>query len=278
MGDVNSPKVLDLFAGEGGASAGYISAGLSLLAAVDINKKMLARHPETGKTWRGDWLDGLKEFGEAADLIHASPPCQRYSVSTWRSHQAAHPDLVDDVRDALLETGKPFVIENVEHAPLENPVYLTGCMFGLDVMWQPVPGKRNAGLRWPHKMQQEEWEVRIGPVHFHLERKRGFEVHGFPLPQPEKDPLIHRLPVMPVVGGTPTGFWNQWMRASVPADIKRELMRTPWMSTQGVAEAIPPAYTKYIGEQFLLSRGLTSPSFADKLAWEAEAEEIPERA
>lgn len=249
-------SVLDLFAGEGGASAGYMSAGLRVAGAVDLNARALARHPAQDAVWCGDWQEGLDIAMTGAwgpvDLIHASPPCQRYSVSTNSAVRECHPDLVAPVREALLATGKPFVIENVEQAPLENPVYLTGCMFGLDVMWRPVPGPRNAGkARWTHKMKNEKWEIEIGDVHFHLERKRGFEVHGFQVEVPPVDPLIHRLPSMPVVGGTPTGFWNQWMRGAIPSEVKRDLMRTPWMSIQGCAESIPPAYTEHIGRSFL---------------------------
>lgn len=255
-------KVLDLFAGEGGASAGYVAAGLSLLAAVDTDDRALRRHQayERELTWTGDWAEGLAKFGAEADLIHASPPCQRYAVGTKTDCRENWPDLVVPVRKALLATGKPFVIENVDLAPLENPVYLTGCMFGLTVTW--APGRNNpklwknaCGQYWKTKKKNEKWLVlnsdrRGEDIVFHLERKRGFEVHGFTLTTPAVTADVHKLPAMPVVGGTPTGFWNQWYRRSIPGGVLNELMETPWMSRHGCAESIPPAYTKHIGTQF----------------------------
>jgi DNA (cytosine-5)-methyltransferase 1 len=251
-------KVLDLFAGEGGASAGYMSAGLRLLAAVDLNERALRRHPGYGEglTWAGDWQEGLEKFGAEADFIHASPPCQRYAVGTKQACRDNWPDLVKPVREALLATGKPFVIENVEQAPLENPVYLTGCMFGLTVSWD-IPKTKVQTLydgttMWKINNSREPkrrvGKVQQGPVTFHLERKRGFEVHDFNLKAPPVDRAIHALPSMSVVGGTPTGFWNQWYAQAIPNRIKCELMGVPWMGVSGCAESIPPAYTEYIGK------------------------------
>jgi DNA (cytosine-5)-methyltransferase 1 len=257
-------KVLDLFAGEGGASKGYLDAGLSLAGAVDLNGRALSRHPVQDVAWQGDWKLGLEiamdgDWG-LVDFIHASPPCQRYAVGTKQSCRENWPDLVDPVREALLKTGLPFVIENVPGSPLADPVYLTGCMFGLTVDWD-VPKTKVArgepGFGQWEVIAGRKWEtgpVTDEPVKFHLERKRGFEVHGFSLPVPLVALEVHRLPALPVVGGTPTGFWNQWYAQSIPASVKKQLMRAPWMSGTGVAESIPPAYTEYIGRQFLKSR------------------------
>jgi len=256
-------KVLDLFAGEGGASQGYLDAGFSLTAAVDLNARALSKHPVQDMTWQGDWADGLKiamsgDWGPV-DFIHASPPCQRYAVGTKQSCRENWPDLVDPVREALLATGLPFVIENVPSSPLIDPVYLTGCMFELTVDWD-IP---KAKVTWngPDRGQWEvisgrkwlEGPVATGPVRFHLERKRGFEAHGFSLPVPPVAIEVHHLPALPVVGGTPTGFWNRWYAQSIPVAVKKQLMRASWMSGDGVAESIPPAYTEYVGSQFLKS-------------------------
>ncbi len=278
-------RLLDLFCGQGGASKGYQQAGLEIACGVDLeapsNPRALRKYQEgTGApVFNGDWKEGLSramqgEFGDI-DLIHASPPCQRYSASTKMSSRDSHPDLVDPVRQALVQTGLPFVIENVPGAPLILPVYLTGEMFGLTVTYVPsdyavygqglLRGKskliygtvydpESGHLHWTSQQKQETLEVLnedlIGKaVTFGIERKRGFEVHGFTL----QAPLFVEtgLPTLTVVGGTPTGFWNQWFRATVPVEVKNRAMGTPWMDGQGVAESIPPAYTRYIGQEFL---------------------------
>lgn len=254
-------KVLDLFACEGGASFGYTEAGLSLLAAADLEGRALRNHwaYEQGLTWEGDWRDALNRFGEQADLIHASPPCQRYTDGLTPEQRAKHPDLVPPVRKALRQLGKPYVIENVVGAPLKNPEYLTGCMFNLTVQWD-VPKDKVRKILGARGLNY--WEtvggragvtgpVLNGPVTFHLERKRGFEVFGFELVAPPINEGIHALPSMTVVSGTPTGFWNQWYAQTIPTEVKKLLMGSPWMTGHGVAESIPPAYAKYVGRQFL---------------------------
>src|ERR1700723_2123154 len=115
-------KVLDLFCGQGGASAGYESAGLASLFGVDSDLETLKRYPY----WydASGWEEGLERYGRMADFIHASPPCQLFSkmkadgmtTARYGAQSAAgieHLNLIPPVREALLATGKPFVIENV---------------------------------------------------------------------------------------------------------------------------------------------------------------------
>lgn len=258
-------KVLDLFAGQGGASQGYLDAGFELAGAVDLDDRALRRHPRQDVVFWGDWALGLEvalsgEWGPV-DFIHASPPCQAFSSATPVASRLNHLDLIEPVREALLATGLPFVIENVPEAPLKDPVYLTGCMFGLTVVWEPPKHKVIRGVT----EATGTWEVISGrkvvsgpvidgPVEFHLERRRGFEAHGFALPVPPVRREIHRLPVMPIIQGTPTSFWDRWYAQIIPVDVKKQLMRTSWMTGTGTAESIPPVYTEYIGKQFTASR------------------------
>src|SRR5207245_1581724 len=95
---------------------------------------------------RMDWRDGLRGFAHLAAAVHASCPCQRYSrASICRPGLAAqYPDLIGPVRAALAATGLPYVMENVEGAPLINPVMLCGSMFGLRAEF---PGHGAVGLR-----------------------------------------------------------------------------------------------------------------------------------
>jgi DNA (cytosine-5)-methyltransferase 1 len=119
------PRILDLFCCQGGASAGYVAAGLAVVG-VDIDPQ--PRYPY--EFHQADALDYLAEHGGEFDLIHASPPCQGYS-NAQRIQGREHPMLIDAVRDMLDQLGKPYVIENVPGAPLRDPITLCGSMFGL---------------------------------------------------------------------------------------------------------------------------------------------------
>lgn len=125
---MNRPLALDLFCGAGGASMGLHRAGFHV-TGVDIRPQ--PRYPF--RLWQGDALlirHKLRSF----DFIWASPPCQAFTAYKRRpNHVADRDDLIPMVRELLIESGKPFVIENVPGAPLENPITLCGSMFGLDV-------------------------------------------------------------------------------------------------------------------------------------------------
>ena len=140
------PRILDLFCGAGGAGEGYRRAGFDVYGvdltfmprypfpffqgdALDTMWRLLAgdviefKHwhvPGSDKPWRVEEMM-LSDF----DAIHASPPCQAYSV-TRHSHHIEYPMLVEPIRELLIRTGLPYVIENVVGAPLLNPTTLCG--------------------------------------------------------------------------------------------------------------------------------------------------------
>src|SRR5690348_3701176 len=125
------PRLLDLFCGAGGCAAGYQDAGFYV---VGVDKEPQPNY--CGDVFiQTDALEILAEWHfDAFDAIHASPPCQRYSLAQNASKNAdAHPDLVEPVREALQATGLPYVIENVPGAPLLDPITLCGKSFGLNV-------------------------------------------------------------------------------------------------------------------------------------------------
>src|ERR1019366_3766470 len=177
---------------------------------------------------RADALEYLLEFGVLFDAIHASPPCQRYSKSNFMSaNRLKHPDLIGPVRDALLSMGKPWIIENVEGAPMKPPaIRLCGLMFGLKVFRH----------RW-----FESSELLFGMQHpMHGERRIG------------KDGMCC------VVGNG--GFVSREAiaarRASgvKPYPVKKEwmvAMGIDWMTRDELSQAIPPSYTKHLGVQLL---------------------------
>lgn len=122
-------KVLDLFCGAGGAAMGLHRAGFEVVG-VDIVEQ---------PNYPFDFIhaDALEVELDGYDAYWASPPCQAYSIgtATWRVHKGyRYPDLIAPIRARLMETGKPYVIENVVGAPLHPTLMLCGLMFGLKVL------------------------------------------------------------------------------------------------------------------------------------------------
>jgi DNA (cytosine-5)-methyltransferase 1 len=146
------------------------------------------------------------------DAIHASPPCQAYSVAN-NNRGASYPELIAPVRDLLTATGLPYVIENVPGAPLRYPARLCGTFFGL-----------KAG----------PWELR---------RHRLFESSVYIL----STPCLHQFPPIGLFGHNSSGaFYKRYGRGVTLAE-RREAMQIDWMDRDELSEAIPPAYTEYIG-------------------------------
>jgi DNA (cytosine-5)-methyltransferase 1 len=156
-------------------------------------------------------------------FIHASPPCQRYSASTGRPDPRRHHDLVDRVRDLLVSTGKPYIIENVPGSPLiqSRTVRLCGTAFGL-IDPSPTP----------------KWEIH---------RHRLFE-SNIPL---TGTLCYHELPALPITGNGVSRGTESRIGFDPGIDSKREAMGIDWMTRDELAEAIPPCYTEYIGWQLI---------------------------
>lgn len=199
------PRLLDLFCGAGGSSMGYYRAGFEV-EGVD-------NRPQPHYPFKFYQADALEFPLEGYDAYHASPPCQAYSKITAVAYRENHPDLIDSTRQALLSTGKPYVIENVECARhlLINPIMLCGSMFGLQI--------------WRHR-----W-FEIYPETFFLQTPCSHIGH----------------PVL--VTGTPK---RKGVRIKEPTTAEiRVALTTDWMTKKEMDEAIPPAYTEYIGKQLL---------------------------
>ncbi|QWY82843.1 DNA methylase [Arthrobacter phage SilentRX] len=223
------PLLLDLFCCEGGAARGYAKAGFRI-EGVDLNRAVARRYPFTFHF--GDALAFVREHGHRFDAIHASPPCQAYSslAATLTPRQLAnYPKLVEPVREALEATGKPYIIENVVGAPLRDPVLLCGSMFGLsapDVDGTPLRLER-------HRLFESNVPLRQPPVHSH-------------------DP---RVAVAGIYGGGASrrGTANPANRGGYTPvlRVRQQLMGVRHMTQLGLSEAIPPAYTEYLGAQLL---------------------------
>lgn len=127
-------RLLDLYCGGGGAAMGYSRAGFTGIVGVDINRQ--ANYPFAFV--QGDAIAYLREHAGEFDAVHASPPCQAYTrkAADWgrpRTYWYDHPDLLGPTREALVESGLPFVLENVVGAPIRRDLMLCGTMFGLTI-------------------------------------------------------------------------------------------------------------------------------------------------
>ncbi len=215
------PRLLDLFCGAGGCAMGYHRAGFDV-TGVDIEEQK--RYPFDFV--RGDALEYVAAHGHEFDAIHASPPCQRYSVSTKSipGRAEAHPDLVPPTRAALVVTGKPYIIENVIGAPLHFPLLLCGSMFGLLVQRHRLFESSHL-LGPPGECQHSKF---VG--NYPCGRGGGTKRAG------ERSKVVH------VYGsGNSRGPRDLWCKA----------MGIDWMTMRGLSQAIPPAYTEFIGRQLI---------------------------
>ncbi len=227
------PRLLDLFCGAGGATRGYQQAGFHVVG-VDIKPQP---HYVGDEFVQADALEFLCEALDRhdpfnyVDAIHASPPCQRYSDLAKRNGNAhEHPDLVGEVRELLKVAGAdgvPWVIENVEGAPLIDPVVLCGSRFRLTT----ADGQ------------------------YRLRRHRLFESNVNLLRTFGCSCYDDKRPVIDVSGGGPSkkartdGKGGRTYKGT--ADEAREAMEIPWMTKAELNEAIPPAYTSFIGHQLV---------------------------
>lgn len=210
-------RLLDLFCGAGGAAEGYRRAGFTEIVGVDIAPQ--PRYPfNFCQKGAFEYMDAntLDFF----DAVHASPPCQGYSDLRWRTG-LDYPRLVEPLRRRLEEWGGPYVIENVEGAPLLNPVMLCGTMFpGLRVIRHRLFESNLPLLAPPHGKH---------PLVFtHDKRKAHY------------GKLDQDTSFVQVTGGGNCSIKNA-----------REAMGIDWMTKAELNEAIPPAYTEWIGSQVM---------------------------
>jgi DNA (cytosine-5)-methyltransferase 1 len=216
-GSARKFRLLDLFCCAGGAGVGYHRAGFEVVG-VDIA-------PQPNYPFRFIQADALaldREFIASFDAVHASPPCQSYSDLAKRNRNAGEwPRLIEPVREVLIESGLPYVIENVDGAPLRNPIVLCGTMF---------PGLRV--LR--HRLFEANFLL--------LARSHGKhpKVHTFDKRKSHFGKTDDMRDFVQVTGG-----------GNCTIAAARDAMAIDWMTKNELNEAIPPAYTQWIGDQLI---------------------------
>ena len=210
-------RLLDLFCGAGGAAVGYYRAGFTEIVGIDIAKQ--PRYPFT--FIRADALNppvNLSDF----DLIHASPPCQRFSKARsfnkirhnvdWRDF----PDLLTPCREMLNRVDVPFVIENVPGAPMRIDIMLCGTMFGLRVF-----------------------------------RHRLFEINPFAFfltPPCQHEGTVKDGDYYCIVNNGGLGLTTTPYASKA---ICQKAMGIDWMTRKEITQAIPPMYTEFLGKELI---------------------------
>jgi DNA (cytosine-5)-methyltransferase 1 len=208
---VVSVKVLDLCCCSGGASHGIHQAFPSAeITGIDINEQPDYEHQFIKADVTKLSLEFLKQF----DFIWASFPCQSYTYASKKSRNLGktYPDLIGEGRKMLLESGKPFVIENVTTAPIRKDLVLCGQMFGLRVI-----------------------------------RHRAFEIQGFKVQQ-----LQHLKHLGKVKSGYYVTVAGHGGDGKADLKSWQEAMGIFWTKNKkAIAEAVPPAYSRYIFSRFI---------------------------
>jgi len=222
---VTQPRLLDLFCGGGGAAKGYQRAGFHV-TGVDIK----AQPRYCGEEFvQGDALEFCREHGHEFDVIHASPPCQSHikglaAVNRLRGRKPRHQDLIPQTRAAIEKTGLPYVIENVEGAPLLCPIKVCGTYFNL-------PIRR-------HRLFESNLMLfGVDCRHQRFREKRFYSSYG----QFRGRPPRMTSTVVQVFGNPSNAAKKEWGPA----------LGIDWMDWRELSQAIPPCYTFFIGKQLM---------------------------
>lgn len=240
------PKLLDLFACAGGAGTGYSRAGFDVYC-VDIdpqpNNPFTFRHADAISTMV-DLLDGKQvEFIEPDgqlvlltmddfSVIHASPPCQSFlslgAVNKALGRAYDYPNLIGPIRDLLIESRLPWVIENVSNAKSEmrSPVQICGTALDL-------PIRR-------HRLFESNMQIVGLPCQHSKFTERKYWTSWRPNGETRLSTVVQ------VYGNG--GNQHEWPAA----------MGIDWMTPHEMAEAIPPAYAEFVGTQIMKSLELAA--------------------
>ena len=229
-------RALDLFCGAGGVSMGLHRAGFDV-TGVDL--KPQPRYP-----FRFVQADALHPPFDLTqfDFIWASPPCQAHTSLKTMHNAKEHPDLIPQTRAMLQASGRPWAMENVPGAPMHRSALLCGTMFGL--------GYGDAELR-RHRVFETSW-LALTPSCLHGNR-----------------------PVVGVYGGhlrnrrRSFGVYGEGCRDSrrkfdkgqpdFTVEHGREAMGIDWMTLAELCQAIPPAYSEFLGRSAIAAYPQLTP-------------------
>lgn len=211
------PRLLDLCCKAGGAAMGYHRAGFEV---VGVDKDPQPNYPFTFVQM--DALEFLRThrwcLRQDFDVAHASFPCQSFTAYRRKGHGVGdgYPDLIAEGRGLLEAVGLPYVIENVPGAPLKSPIQLCGSSFGLDVR--------------RHRLFESSVPLMAMPCNHSWQTPR------FPAATNRGENTRRTVEV---------GVWR------IPLDVQQRAMGIDWMTLEELSEAVPPAFTEFIGRQLV---------------------------
>lgn len=207
------PKCADLFCGGGGAAMGLYLAGFDLTGWDMKTGLNYPFHKRLGDALLAD----LSSF----DFVWASPPCQAHTSLKHRTGKQ-YEDVIGETRTKLNEWGGPWIIENVVGSPLVNPVQLCGSAFNLRVR--------------RHRLFESNQPI-IGTECFHDRQPDPIDVSG--------TGSYQHAPRKKKTGG----------KGRKPKSLAeaRQIMEMPWATRREISQAIPPAYSEFLGKQIIES-------------------------
>jgi DNA (cytosine-5)-methyltransferase 1 len=211
-------RLIDLCCKAGGASAGYHAAGFDVVG-VDIE-------PQPDYPFPFIQADALSVDLSGYDVVAASPPCQHYSVATPADRRDTHPDLIAPMRArlaaAVAAPGGPwaYVMENVPGAPLRDPIVVCGDTLRLGVRRHRLFESNLPLVGTGCHHDRTAPAVPVYGTYGQRSRRNAFDVEGDTSPS-----------------------------ASPSTQDARDAMGIDWMPWPALTQAIPPAYTFWLGVQ-----------------------------
>lgn len=211
---MGKPLMLDAYCGAGGAAMGYHRAGFRVIGVDHVEQP---NYPF--EFVLSDAVEYIRAYGGEYAAVHASPPCQSFSAYRRKGAGvgAGHVNLIPATREKLIRIGRPWVIENVPgaHAELRSPVQMCGSAFNLDIQ--------------RHRLFESTFSFSAPPCNHSWQTPR------FP-------PATNRTNLRRTVE---IGVWR------IPLPQQQRAMGIRWMTLEELSQAIPPAYTEYIGRQLI---------------------------
>jgi len=217
------PRLLDLFCGAGGCAVGYHRAGFDVVG-VDVEPQ-----PRYPFAWfQQDALEALRNIGQDFDAIHASPPCQRYSKARHcpGSVGREYADLLPTTLMALEACGKPWVVENVPGAPLPWSIELCGTQFGLRLRRHRLFCASFFLFSPAEPCRHQDGDLTVFGQCVQVTGSRGVAYVA-------SSGRTHYRPIR------------------MPLEVGGVAMGIDWMTRRELSQAIPPAYTEWVGRQLL---------------------------